>query len=144
MTRVYVQWTISRSGYNVSNARKLQFCKQPFEIIQGQIAFKNTVQCVNKQTVVLLLHPVFQRARRVYFGASPFLERGISFRANSITGYQFSGKFFLERGAIWSLERHIPTQKNTQVPPREARGTTNFGREANEKEPSRESLLKRT
>ena len=37
--------------------RKHQFCKQPFEIIQGQIAFKNTVQCVNKQTVVLLLHP---------------------------------------------------------------------------------------
>ena len=39
------------NGYNISNARKLQFCKQPFEIIQGQIAFKNTVQC--KQTVVL-------------------------------------------------------------------------------------------
>ena len=33
-----------RTGYNISNARKLQFCKQPFEIIQGQIAFKNTVQ----------------------------------------------------------------------------------------------------
>ena len=41
-----------RTGYNISKARKLQFCKQPFEI-QGQIAFKNTVQCVNKQTVVL-------------------------------------------------------------------------------------------
>ena len=49
----------SGTGYNISNARKLQFCKQPFDIIQGQIAFKNTVQCVNKQTVVLLLHPVF-------------------------------------------------------------------------------------
>ena len=47
-----------QNGYNISNARKLQFCKQPFEIIQGQIAFKNTVQCVYKQTVVLLLHPV--------------------------------------------------------------------------------------
>ena len=34
----------SRTEYNISNARKLQFCKQPFEIIQGQIAFKNTVQ----------------------------------------------------------------------------------------------------
>ena len=32
------------TGYNISNARKLQFCKQPFEIIQGQLAFKNTVQ----------------------------------------------------------------------------------------------------
>ena len=31
-------------GYNISNARKLHFCKQPFESIQGQIAFKNTVQ----------------------------------------------------------------------------------------------------
>ena len=48
-----------RTGYNILNTRKLQFCKQPSEIIQGQIAFKNTVQCVNKQTVVLLLHPVF-------------------------------------------------------------------------------------
>ena len=43
---------ITYTGYNISNARKLQFCKQPLEIIQGQ----NTVQCVNKQTVVLLLH----------------------------------------------------------------------------------------
>ena len=43
----------------ISNTQKPQFCKQPFEIIQGQIAFKNTVQCVNKQTVILFLHPVF-------------------------------------------------------------------------------------
>ena len=50
---------LARTGYNFSNARKLQFCKQPFEIIRGQIAFKNTVRCVNKQTVVPLLHPVF-------------------------------------------------------------------------------------
>ena len=48
---------VFRTGYNISNASKLHFCKQPFEIIQGQIAFKNTIQCVNKQTVVLLLHP---------------------------------------------------------------------------------------
>ena len=46
-------------GYNISNARKLQFSKRPFEIIQGQIALKNTVQCLNKQTVVFLLYPVF-------------------------------------------------------------------------------------
>ena len=31
---------VARTGYNISNARKLQFCKQPFEIIQGQIALK--------------------------------------------------------------------------------------------------------
>ena len=50
----------------ISNAQKLQFCKQPFEIIQGQIAFKNRVRshglrirfnALNKQTVVLFLHP---------------------------------------------------------------------------------------
>ena len=41
-------------GYNISKARKLQFYKQLFEIIQGQIAFKNTVQCINKQTVALV------------------------------------------------------------------------------------------
>ena len=53
LERVPISGAFSRTGYNISNARKLQFCKQPFEIIQGQIAFKNTVQCVNKQTVVL-------------------------------------------------------------------------------------------
>ena len=56
---VHIREALSRTGYNISNARKLQFCKQPFEIIQGQIAFKNTAQCVHKQTVVLLLHPVY-------------------------------------------------------------------------------------
>ena len=50
---LFISEAFSRTGYNILNARKLQFCKQPFEIIQGQIAFKNTVQCVNKQTVVL-------------------------------------------------------------------------------------------
>ena len=72
-------------GYNISNTRKLQFCKQPFKIIQGEIAFKNTVQCVNKQIVVLLLHPVFKCAGQAYF---LFLEQGISFRANSRMGYK--------------------------------------------------------
>ena len=37
----------SRTGYNISNAWKFQFCKQPFEVIQGQIAFKNAVQFTN-------------------------------------------------------------------------------------------------
>ena len=37
--------------YNISNARKLQFCKQPFKIIQGEIAFKYTVQCIYRQTI---------------------------------------------------------------------------------------------
>ena len=55
------------TGYNISNARKLHFCKQPFESIQGQIAFKNTVQCVNKQTVVLLLHPRTEYKKLAYF-----------------------------------------------------------------------------
>ena len=75
---------ITRTGYNISNARKLQFCKQPTEIIQGQIAFKNTVQCVNKQTAVLLLNPGTEYKR-----LAQMLERGISFKANSRTGCQF-------------------------------------------------------
>ena len=50
---VSISEVFSRTGYNISNARKLQFCQQPFEIIQGQIAFTNMVQCVNKQTFVL-------------------------------------------------------------------------------------------
>ena len=76
----------------ISNAQKLQFCKQPFEIIQGQIAFKNRVRshglrirfnALNKQTVVLFLHP-----RTEYKKNGPFPERGISFGANSRTGYK--------------------------------------------------------
>ena len=39
--------SISEAFSIFSNARKLQFCKQPFEIIQGQIAFKNMVQFTN-------------------------------------------------------------------------------------------------
>ena len=38
---VSISEAFSRMGYNISNAQKLQFCKQPFEISQGQIAFKN-------------------------------------------------------------------------------------------------------
>ena len=53
---VSISEAFARTGYNISNARKLQFCKQPFEIIQGQIVF-------NKQTVV-------GHAGRAYFGAS--------------------------------------------------------------------------
>ena len=73
---VSISEAFSRKGYNISNARKLQFCKQPFEIIQGQIAFKNTVQCVNKQTVVL-------------FAICCTLERSIKNWPISRTGYQF-------------------------------------------------------
>ena len=64
---VSISEAFPRTGYNVSNARKLQFCKQPFESIQGQIAFKNTVQCVNKQTVVLLLHPRTEYEKLAHF-----------------------------------------------------------------------------
>ena len=39
---VSISEAFSRTGYNISNARKLHFCKQPFESVQGQIAFKNT------------------------------------------------------------------------------------------------------
>ena len=64
---VSISEAFSRTGYNISNARKLQFCKKPFEIIQGQIAFKNTVQCVNKQTVMLLLHPRTEYKKLAHF-----------------------------------------------------------------------------
>ena len=62
-----ISQAFSRTGYNSSNARKLRFCKQRIEIIQGQIAFKNTVQCVNKQSVVLLLHPRTEYKQLAHF-----------------------------------------------------------------------------
>ena len=112
---VSISQAFSRTGYNISNARKLQFCKQPFEIIQGQIAFKNTVQCVNKQTVVLLLHPRTEYKEVAHFqnGVSVLgliLERGIKYWPISRKGYQFQGKFFLGRGVNLESRRHIPTQ----------------------------------
>ena len=67
LERVSISEAFSRTGYNISNPRKLQFCKQPFEIIQGQIAFKNTAQCVNKQTVVLLLPPRTEYKKLAHF-----------------------------------------------------------------------------
>ena len=81
-------------GYNISNVWKLQFCKQPFEIIQGQIAFRNTVQCINKQTVTLLLHPRTKYKKFAHFlkGVSVLgriLEWGIKSWPISRTGYQF-------------------------------------------------------
>ena len=84
----------SRTGYNISNVRKLQFCKRPFEIIQGQIAFQNTVECVNKQTVVLLLHPGTEYKKLAHFsnGVSVFggiLERDFKNWPISRMGYQF-------------------------------------------------------
>ena len=62
---VSISEAFSRTGFIILNARKLQFCKQPFEIIQGHIAFKNTVQFTN------------------------FLERRLKNWPISRTGYQF-------------------------------------------------------
>ena len=89
------------TGFNISKTRKLQFCKQPFEIIQGQIAFKNTVQWVNKQTVVLLFHLRTEYKKLAHFQnevsvLGRILERGIKNWPTSRTGYQFQGKFFSE------------------------------------------------
>ena len=39
--------SFSRTGYNILNAQKLQFCTQPFKIIQEHITFKNMVQFTN-------------------------------------------------------------------------------------------------
>ena len=119
---VSISEAFSRTGYNISNARKLHFCKQPFESIQGQIAFKNMVQCVNKQTVVLLLHPRTEYKKLAHFqnGVSVLgriLERSIKNWPISRTGYQFQGKFFPERGANLESQAAHTHPKNTQVPP---------------------------
>ena len=121
---VSISEAFSRTGYNISNVRKLHFCKQPFESIQGQITFKNTVQCVNKQTVVLLLHPRTEYKKLAHFQNSVsvlgrMLEQGIKNWPISRTGYQFQGKFLQNGVPIWSPGRHIPTQKIPKCTPRE-------------------------
>ena len=45
------------------------------------------------------------------------LERGIKNWPISRTGYQFWGKFFIERGANLESRAAITHPKNTQVPP---------------------------
>ena len=84
---VSISEAFSRTGYNISNARKLQFCKKPFEIIQEQIAFKTTVQCVNKQTVA----PCVLACRAGVFWREPRALTPPSWihRTISRTGYQF-------------------------------------------------------
>ena len=67
---VSISEVFSRTGYIISNGRKLQFGKQPFEIIQGHIAFKNTVQF------------------------TIFLERRQKNWPLSRVGYQFQGEFY--------------------------------------------------
>ena len=120
---VSISEAFSRTGYNISNVRKLHFCKQPFESIQGQITFKNTVQCVNKQTVVLLCYTLERSIKKLanfQNGVSVlrrFLERDIKNWPLSRTGYQFKGKFFLERGANLEFREAHTHTKNTQVTP---------------------------
>ena len=119
---VSISEAFCRTGYHIQNARKLYFCKQPFEIIQGQIAFKNTIQCVNKQTVVLLLHLRTEYKKLAHFqnGVSVLgriLERGIKNWPISRMGYQFQGKFFLDRGANLESRAAHTHPKNTQVLP---------------------------
>ena len=57
------------TGCNILSVGKLQFCKQPFEIIQGEITFKNTVRCVNKYNVVPVLRIVSLTCLRAWFCA---------------------------------------------------------------------------
>ena len=121
---VSISEAFSRTGYNISNVRKLHFVSSHLTFfIQGQIAFKNTVQCVNNQTVVLLLHPRTEYKRLAHFqkGVSVLgriLEQGIKNWPISRTGYQFQGKFLLKGVPIQSPGRHIPTQKIPKCTPR--------------------------
>ena len=98
---VSISEAFSRTGYNISNAQKLQFCKQPFEIIQGQIALKIRFSALT--------------SRLLYSCCT--VEQSIKNWPISRKGYQFQGKFFLERGA--NLESRVAHThpKNTQVPP---------------------------
>ena len=74
---VLISELFSRMGYNISNAQKFQFCTQPFEIIQGHIAFKNMVQFTNFLEQSLKNWPISRW--------------GISFRANSKRSINFRG-----------------------------------------------------
>ena len=102
----------SRTGYNISNASS-SFVSSYLKLFKDRLLLKIRFNArVNKQTVVLLLHP----------------ERSIKNWLISRTGYQFQGEFqngvsilreqFLERGANLEARAAHTHPKNTQVPPR--------------------------
>ena len=65
LERVFISEAFSRTHESSSFVSM-----QPFEIIQGQIAFKNTVQCVNKQTCCTLVAPCVLACRVGVFSIS--------------------------------------------------------------------------
>ena len=76
------------------------------------------VQCVNKQTVILLLHPGTEYKKLAHFNFRANSKTGDKNWPISRTGYQFQGKFFSERGANLESRAAHTHLKNTQVPPR--------------------------
>ena len=98
---VSISEAFSRTGCNISNARKLQFCKQPFEI-----HFKDR----------LLLKIRFNKLTSKLLYSCCTLERSIKNWPISRTGYPFQEKF-LKRGANLESRAAHTHPKKTQVPP---------------------------
>ena len=59
------------------------FVSNHLKLFKDKLLLKIRLNALLKQTVILLLQP-----RTEYKKIGPFLERGISFRANSRTGYK--------------------------------------------------------
>ena len=74
---VSISQAFSRTGYNISNARKHQFCKQPFEIIQDRLLLKIWFSALT--------------SRLLYSCCT--LEWNIKNWTISRMGYQFQGEF---------------------------------------------------
>ena len=56
-----------KGGKKMAGKQTLSVCSLALQNNAEQIAFKNTVQCVNKQTVVLLLHPRTEYKKLAHF-----------------------------------------------------------------------------
>ena len=68
---VSITEVFSRTGYNISNARKLQFCKQLFEITQGQIAFEKYGSMRSQANCCTLVAPCVLACRAGVFWCEP-------------------------------------------------------------------------
>ena len=68
---VSISEVFSRTGYNISNARKLQFCKQLFEITQGQIAFEKYGSMRSQANCCTFVAPCVLACRAGVFWCEP-------------------------------------------------------------------------
>ena len=125
---VSISEAFSRTGYNISNARKLStFVSSHLKVFKDRLLLKIRFNALTSKP----LYSCCTLERSIKIG--PFLERDISFRANSRTGYKklayfqngvsIVGKFFSRTGCHFGVPGGTcPPKKYPSAPPPPERG----------------------